>query len=252
MVKSYPAVAFLMVALASGAAATGGSIIRSFESPCNDQTDGIDYRGGYVYHANFNGPCEVLKTKTTGSLVSSLKNPPNAVGIDFTGVVYWAYTFWPQVPRDRIYRVNEAGSITASFAAPSHGYGVTYDGEQLWYSTGGNHNWNYVYALTTTGSVISSFQAPHGKGYLNKDVDWGGGYLWLAQSGAIDGVIYQMTTAGSVVYSIFAAEHRPTGVAWDGKHVWFADGRTDWVYQMKWSGIDVAPASMGKVKALFR
>ncbi len=249
--KCFP-IAFLIAVLASGAAATGGSIIRSFESPCNDRTDGIDYRGGYLYHANFNGPCEVLKTNVAGSVVSSLKEPAYAVGVDFTGTVYWAYTFWPQVPRDRIYRVNEAGSITASFAAPSNGYGVTYDGESLWYSTAGNHNWNYVYRLTKQGSVVSSFQAPHGSGFLNRDVDWGGSYLWLAQSSSAGGFIYQMTTAGSVVFSIFMQGRRPTGVAWDGKHVWFADGGNDWVYQMKWSGVDVAPASIGKVKALFR
>jgi len=252
MVKPYPAIALSITVLASAAAATGGSIIRSFESPCNDCTDGIDYRGGYVYHANFNGPCEVLKTTTAGSLVASLKDPPYAVGIDFTGVVYWAYTFWPSVPRDRIYRLNRDGSVVASFAAPSHGYGVTYDGEYLWYSTAGSHYWNYVYELTTTGSVVSSFQAPYGKGYLNKDIDWGGGYLWLAQSSSAGGLIYQMTTTGSVVYSIFLQGRQPTGVAWDGKHVWFADGGNDWVYQMRWSGIDVAPASVGRVKALFR
>lgn len=252
MAKKYLPIAFLITVLASGATATGGSIIRSFESPCNDCTDGIDYRGGYVYHANFNGPSDVLKTTTAGSLVSSLQGPAYARGVDFTGYVYWVYSFWPQVPRDRIYRVNQAGSITASFAAPSHGRGVTYDGEHLRYSTGGNHNWNYVYKLTTKGSVVSSFQAPHGEGYLNKGIDWGGSYLWLAQSSTAGGFIYQMTTAGSIVFSMFLQGRRPTGVAWDGKHVWFADGGNDWVYQMRWSGIGVAPTSMGKVKALFR
>lgn len=252
MAKHYPAIALCIIVLASAAAATGGSIIRSFESPCNDCTDGIDYRGGYLYHANFNGPCEILKTNIAGSVVSSLKEPAYAVGVDFTGTVYWAYTFWPTVPRDRIYRLNNDGSITASFAAPSNGSGVTYDGEYLWYSTAGNHNWNYVYELTKQGSVVSSFQAPHGSGFLNRDVDWGGSYLWLAQSSAASGLIYQMTTAGSVVFSIFMQGRQPTGVAWDGKHVWFADGGNDWVYQMKWSGVDVAPASIGKVKALFR
>jgi hypothetical protein len=252
MVKRYYAIAFLSAALAGGAAASGGSIIRSFESPCNDCTDGIDYRGGYLYHANFNGPCEIIKTTTAGSRVSSLTDPTYVRGVDFTGAVYWVYSFWPQVPRDRIYRVTEAGSLAASFAAPSNGYGVTYDGEHLWYSTAGSHYWNYVYKLTTKGSVVSSFQAPHGKGYLNKDIDWGDSCLWLAQSSSAGGFIYQMTTAGSVVFSIFLQGREPTGVAWDGKRVWFADGGNDWVYQISWSGVDVAPASIGKVKALFR
>jgi hypothetical protein len=252
MGKHYPAIALCITVLAASAAATGGSIIRSFESPCNDRTDGIDYRGGYLYHANFNGPCEVLKTNIAGSVVSSLKDPPYACGVDYTGAIYWVYTFWPTVPRDRIYRLNSGGSITASFAAPSHGSGVTYAGDYLWYVTAGNHNWNYVYKLTKTGSVASSFQAPHGEGYLNKDIDWGGSYLWLAQSGGGSAQFYQMTAAGSVVFSIFMERYEPTGIAWDGKHVWFADARTDWVYQMKWSGIGVEPASIGKIKAIYK
>lgn len=252
MAKRYPVMVILSVAFAASAAATGGSIIRSFESPCNDRTDGIDYRDGYIYHANFNGPCEVLKTTVAGSVVSSLQEPPYACGVDFTGSDFWAYAYWPRVPRDRIYRLNRDGSVVASFAAPSYGYDVTFDGGNLWYSTAGNHYWNYVYKLTTAGSVLSSFQAPHGRGYLNKGLDWGGSYLWLAQASEVDGLVYQMTTAGSVVYSVSMPGRQLTGVAWDGKHVWFADGGTAWVYQMTWSGIGVAPASVGKVRALFR
>lgn len=252
MPKRYSAIGVLSMALAASAVATGGSIIRSFESPCNDCTGGIDYRGGYVYHANFNGPCEIIKTTTTGSLVSKLENPTYVRGVDFTGAVYWVYTFWPQVPRDRIYRVNEAGSVTASFAAPANGYGVTFDGEYLWYSTGGSHYWNYVYKLTTRGSVVSSFQAPHGQGYLNKDIDWGGSYLWLTQASEAAGKVFQLTTAGSIVYSMFLMVWKPQGVAWDGEHVWFSDGDTDWVYEMTWTGVAVEPSSIGKVKALFR
>lgn len=252
MGKRYLIVAFTVAGWAASAAATGGLILRSFESPCNDRTDGIDYRGGYIYHANFNGPCEVLKTTVTGSLVSSLPEPAYACDVDFTGLVYWVYSYWPQVPRDRIYRLSQDGSVVASFAAPSYGYGVTFDGANLWYSTAGSHYWNYVYKLTTGGSVLSSFQGPHGHGYLNKGLDWGGSYLWLAQASAASGLIYQMTTAGSVVYSMFMPGREVTGVAWDGRYVWFADGGAGWVYQMTWSGVGVAPASIGKVKALFR
>jgi hypothetical protein len=252
MVKSFQAVALCLALLAASAGATGGVIIRSFESPCNDRTDGIDYREGYLYHANFNGPNEILKTNLTGSVVASLSEPRYAVGVDFTGTAYWAYTYWPSVPRDRICRLTPDGSITASFAAPLYGCGVACDGEYLWYATAGNHNWNYVYELTKQGSVVSSFQAPHGSGFLNTDVDWGDSYLWLAQASSAGGVVYQMTTTGSVVYSIFLQSRQPTGVAWNGKNTWFVDGNNDWVYLMRWSGIDVAPASIGKVKALFR
>jgi hypothetical protein len=243
---------FPAAALACCAAATGGSIICSFESPCSDRTEGIDFRGGYIYHANCYGPADILKTSTAGSLISSWNEPAHAVGLDFTGSEFWVYAFWPNVPRDRIFRLSEGGSVVASFAAPANGQGVAFDGGYLWYSTAGNHYWNYVYKLTTTASVLSSFQAPHGKGFLNEGVDWGGGHLWLAQSGYAGGYVYQMTTAGSVVYSVFMAGRRPTGVSRDGGDVWFADGVSDWVFKMTWSGDAVAPASVGKVKALFK
>lgn len=252
MVKMYLLITALLAALACCAAATGGSIICSFESPCSDRTDGIDFRGGYIYHANCYGPADVLKTCTGGSIISSWNEPAHAIGLDFTGSEFWVYAFWPNVPRDRIFRLSGDGSVVASFAAPANGQGITFDGEHLWYSTAGNHYWNYVYELTTTASVLSSFQAPHGKGFLNKGIDWGGEYLWLGQGGYAGGYVYQMTTAGSVVYSIFMAGRRPTGVSWDGEDVWFADGVSDWVFKMTWSGDAVAPASLGKVKALFK
>ncbi|NIT37265.1 MAG: hypothetical protein GTN49_12345, partial [candidate division Zixibacteria bacterium] len=212
MGKRFLIILFPVAALACCAAATGGSIICSFESPCSDRTDGIDFRGGYIYHANCYGPADILKTCTGGSVMSSWNEPAHAVGLDFTGSEFWVYAFWPNVPRDRIFRLSEGGSVVASFAAPANGRGITYDGERLWYSTAGNHNWNYVYELTTTASVLSSFQAPHGRGYLNKGLDWGGEYLWLAQASDADGLLYQMTTAGSVVYSISVPGRRPTGV----------------------------------------
>jgi hypothetical protein len=252
MVKIYLPITTLVAALACCAAATGGSIICSFESPCSDRTDGIDFRGGYIYHANCHGPADILKTCTAGSIISSWNEPSHAIGVDFTGSEFWVYAFWPNVPRDRIFRLSEAGSVVASFAAPANGQGITYDGEHLWYSTAGNHYWNYVYKLTTTASVLSSFQAPYGKGFLNKGVDWGGGHLWLAQASNVSGLLYQMTTAGSVVYSISVPGRQPTGVSRDGEAVWVADGVSNWVFKMTWSGDAVAPASLGKVKALFK
>jgi DNA-binding beta-propeller fold protein YncE len=236
----------------AAAATTRGSIIRSFETPCNGRTDGIDFRAGYIYHANFNGPCELLKTDTSGSVISSLPEPPGAMDVDFTGSAYWVYAYSTRLPYDRIVRLNAGGSVVASYPAPSYGRGIAHAGTYLWYSTAGNHYWNYVYQLTTGASVVSSFQAPHGQGYLNRGLDWDGQYLWLAQAGTGGGRIYRITTSGSVVSSLFLAVYQPTGVAWDGSCVWMADAVSEWIYQMTWTEVAVGPASLGRVKALYR
>ena len=241
-----------VVAAVAAAATTKGSIIRSFESPCNDRTDGIDYRDGFIYHANYNGPCELLKTDKKGRIISSLAEPAGAIDLDFTGSTYWVYAYRSQLPHDRVFRVDSKGSIVASFPAPAYGRGLAYAGDYLWYSTAGNHYWNYVYKLTTAASVVSSFQAPHGQGFLNQGLDWDGLYLWLAQAGVGGGNIFRMTTSGSIVSSLYLPVYRPTGITWDGSCVWMADDASDWVYQMTWTEVAVAPASLGRVKALYR
>ena len=245
-------VILFLVAAAAAVPTTRGSIVRSFETPCSDRTDGIDFWGGYIYHANYNGPCELLKTDTAGSLVGSLAEPANAIDLDYDGSSYWVYAYSSQLPHDRIFRVNARGSVVASFPAPSYGRGLAYAGDYLWYSTAGNHYWNYVYKLTTAASVVSSFQAPNGRGFLNKGLDWDGRYLWLALAGSAGGYIYRMTTDGSVVASLFVPAFCPTGVGWDGSCVWMADDESDWVFQLTWTEVAVGPASLGRVKALYR
>lgn len=243
---------FSALTVVAVAAAAGGSIIRSFESPCSDCVDGLAYRGEYLYHANFNGPNQILITTTAGSLVGSLGAPTGMTGVDYTGTCYWVYNYRSTVPNNVISRLDGSGSVLGSFAAPEYGYDVTCDGLNLWYSTSGSHYLNYIYKLTKAGSVMASFQAPHGSGFSNYGLDWGADSLWLAQRGTRGGYIYQLTPVGSVVYSIYMPAYQPKGVTWDGSYVWFTDAATEYVYQMRWSGIGVEPASVGRVKALFR
>ncbi|MGD8719015.1 MAG: hypothetical protein PVH29_09360 [Candidatus Zixiibacteriota bacterium] len=248
------ATALIAIALVTAwASATEmGSFVSSFESPCNDRVDGIGYHDGLLYHANYNGPAEVIVTRTGGAVVSSLPDPRYAVDVDYTGSAYWVYSRWSQVPFNRIVQMNGAGSVVETFAAPTNGEGITYGGGYLWYSTGGNHNWNYVYQLDASASVVSSFQAPHGLGYTNRGIDWDGEALFVVQDGASGGYVYRMTTTGSVLNSHFIEFGGPTGVAWDGRYLWLSDKNTEWVYRMTWTDVAVEPASLGKVRALFR
>jgi sugar lactone lactonase YvrE len=106
--------------------------------------------------------------------------------------------------------------------------------------------------MDESASIISSFQAPHGQGYSNRGIDWDGECLFLMQNGASGGYIFRLTTGGSVVNSYQIPSGSPAGVAWDGKCVWFSDKDTDWVYRMSWTDVGVEPASLGRVRAIFR
>ncbi|MGD8719018.1 MAG: hypothetical protein PVH29_09375 [Candidatus Zixiibacteriota bacterium] len=231
--------------LVAGMAFGAGSIISSFLSPVTSSPIGMCYNGGYIYHMSHTDGA-VFKTTTTGSVVSSITGPSSGIGVHFTGTHYWTTTYSPGVA----YYRDSSGSIISSFAGPANGYGITSDGTNLWYSS--SRSGNYIWQLTTAGSVISSVEGP---GTFNGGVDWDSrGYIWVANWPSSNGGIYRITTAGSVVesYSPVPAGTRPSGCAWDGTYVWYCDYTGKYVYQMDTELTSITPASVGKVKALFR
>lgn len=241
-----------VVALAALLAAVGsvfgaGSIVSSFLSPCSNRSDGMCYCGGYLYIMDY--PVgTVYRTTTNGSVLGSWAGPRNGSGVHFTGTHFWTNTYSP----GWAYYRDSNGSILASFAGPAPGYGITSDGTYLWYSCALTRN--TVWQLTTTGSVIGSFGGP---GRWCSGLDWDPrGYLWVADApyGGVTG-IYRVTTNGSVVesYSPLPVAFQPVGCAWDGSYVWYCDFWPPlYVYQMDTVVTSVEPASIGKVKALFR
>jgi hypothetical protein len=170
------------------------------------------------------------------------------MGVHFTGTYFWVCTYATSM----VYRVSSNGSILESFSGPAEGYGITTNGTYLWYSSA--RSGNMVWQLTTTGSIISSFSGP---GNFNGGLDWDGrGYLWLADwGGPGSGGVFRMTTVGSVVesYRPVPTGGRSSGCAWDGRYVWYCEVNLPrYVYQMDTVIPSVAPASLGKIKALFK
>jgi len=218
---------------AATAFAGTASIVASWPSPCSAQVYGIDYYGNYLYHAD-NG-VYIYKTDTTGSLVDRLRMPIVSTDIDRIDSGFWTCNY-----SGYIYHLTTTGSIFKYFPAPSkRGYGITYDGYYLWYSDG-----IYIYKLTNTGSVIKSFKP------LTADVAGVCSnlpYLWLAGYSAYN--VYQLTQNGSIADS-FAINQKAMGIAWDDSYVWYAG--EEWVYKMKPNFTSIAPASLGRVKALYR
>jgi len=154
-----------------------------------------------------------------------------------------------------------------------------------------NRSNSYIYSVTTTGSVLSSFRCPRdGPADLSQ---WGSGYVWVAIPG--ENRCYELTYSGSIItsytppgYQVTALEtlyyfpdgiygdpatHRvyvmgygsfylenPLGLTsdmttgtppWDGIVV--VNGADNRIYQYVFVGpLGVAPASWGRIKALLR
>lgn len=228
---------------AAGIAVGAGSIISSFPSPISTYGKGLDYYGGYIYHVtNANRIC--YQTTTTGSVVRSITFPSTMRGVHFTGSYFWASD------NVAVYRLNTSGSVLNSFSTNLAHYGLAFDGTYIWGSTARVNN--QITRMTTTGSVVSSFRAP---GSFVGDLDWVGGYLWVCDW-PTSGGLYRVTTTGSVVESYVpppGPSSRPSGVCWDGSYLWFLSYTTPrYVYQMDTVTTSILPASLGRIKSIYR
>jgi DNA-binding beta-propeller fold protein YncE len=181
------------------------------------------------------------------------------------------------------------GSIVSSFPAPggAGAWGVANNlGFGLFIS---NNRTSWIYKTTTNGSLYSSFPCPV-LGPADLDVEEGYGYLYIAIP-ARNIIAVVNPTTGSLVSTFAAPGSRPTGccgygvtliadsathtIYEDGRPVitgiqtpmgiddghtlgqdigyfmWVVDAATGYIYSYEnWVGTE--PASLGRVKALFR
>ena len=216
-----------------------------------------------------------------GDVVSSFPLPPGpgTSGLAWDGAYLWV----AGEPFDRFLRINKSGSIVGSFdlgSTYSYIEGLTYDGEYLWYSWHRLGNPYFYYRITTTGSVVSYFNKAY---FVDGGLTWETGYLWagpakLTTTGSLvatfedpvglgdmgwyghklwggggDKRMYNVTTTGSVVASFAVpGDGCAAGKTFDGEYLWLINRDNKWVYQIDIDVVGVAPASMGKIKALYR
>ena len=241
MIKAIAAV-LLVVAITADAGEM--SIVASWRSPSN-ATMGIDYYGGYLYHAT-PGQDIINITTTSGSFVASLPDPSRAYDIDRTAIEFWT----ANGTGSGITRLSTVGSYIRGVATPgSLGRGVTYGEGCLWYAT--YITAPVVYRLTANGSIMASFRLP---GRSPGGLFWDASTLWYADAAnpPPNGLIYHVTTTGSVIDSIAVPSTQPAGVTWQGQYLWYTDYKTHYVYQVRYSPVAVSPASLGRVKAMYR
>ena len=219
---------------AATAFAGTASIVTSFISPCNPgDVYGIDYYDGSLYHAGGATSGYIYRTTTDGSTISSFKH--RASGIDRTWSEFWTSFYSARL----IYRLSTTGTVIRTIEAPGLGPGVAYGEGFLWYSTGSE-----IYKLLVDGSIVESFKTPK---VGATGVCWDDPNLWLAVYPA--GTIYKITQTGSIIGST-QTKGNPYGVSWDGSYLWYT--AIGWVYKAKVNFTSIAPASLGRVKALYR
>lgn len=108
-----------------------------------------------------------------------------------------------------VFKVDQTGAYSLLFATGESFVGVTYDGANLW-TTSGFFGTNTIYKRDFAGNVLASFSvnfAPGGIGYDSSD-----GTLYI---GALGGDIYHVSTGGAILGSFNAG----TSNAIDGLEV---------------------------------
>jgi hypothetical protein len=217
-----------------------GDVVSSF------QTDwagtGLAYDGTYLWYWGFNHLPQFICATTTGSFVSSFGGTHYAEtgGATFDGEYLWC-AVENNIPPPRpawIIRYTTGGSNVAYFFHREHSTpAMASEPGYLWVD-------NYKY--TVGGSLIGSMPEPFP---LGRDTAWDGSCLW--SGGGIG--LCRITTYGSIMAS-FATPSYPFAVTFDGQHIWaqmILNGQY-WTFQYDIDMTAIEPASVGRVKALFR
>jgi len=243
-------VAVILIAAAAPALAGFGSVVSSFHKGDAITSRGLAWADGKLVTTNMcsSGNHKWREYTPAGSLVATFDGPEtyNAhIGADYDGSYYWTGS-WAE---DRIYRFASGGSVVSSFGAgwPN---GVAWDGQYIWWSS---YEGDWFYKCRTGGSIVTSWRVSAITD--SGDLAWDGIYLWCADLGS--GYVYRLNTVGAVTRSFAGPGDEIYGCAFDGKYLWVTDTTIDnqttfYRVDIEYSGPAVEPASIGRVKTLFR
>ncbi len=232
-----------LVALAAPGWGAFGDIIASFAAP-GTNPDALAYGGGYLYCMRDMGGDDTIYrlNPATGSVLASFVSPAGNWGC---GLAYLGADLYHGDSNPAgVFRMTTAGSVLGSFAVAGITGGLTEEGSYLWLTDG-----NAFRRITTTGSTVSSFTTS----FVPLDPGFGGSVLFVGSGDPVH-MIYKLSTSGSVVASVPPPVNWPRGCAFDGVYLWVSTTANHYIYKMDAGSLttDVAPASLGRVKALFK
>jgi len=249
--------AVVAVTLAAGAAQGWGSLVASYASPGSSP-----YGAGFINYGGVNyitlttqSPNRVWRLyESTGSVYSSFAPPAVIINGCDSGVLGGTPTTWlVSMSPNYIYRcAYDTGSIYNTYSSPAtYPFGLAYGevgGTPYLFHSDLNYS---LYRLNpTTGSVYASMFV----NFQPRDLAYGGGYLWFASDGYL---IRRTNTLGSTTasFSVASGGAQPVAVAYDpvGPYIWVGfDTPANRLNVYEINAVDILPASLGKVKAIYR
>lgn len=249
---------------ASSAAASYIQVISSFEGPHHPSGScayGVEFDGRNLW--TMQSPGVLIKREYPGgSVVSTYSFSPRLIlppGMAYDGT----YLYATDALVTYIYKIDAATpAIVGSFPYPPNTTfcgGLAYDGTNLYFAALG---YPRVWVMTTNGSVLSTFgittRMPSGLAYDDRTP--GGPFIWCCDE-LKERIthIYKMTASGSVLESAEwpILNSHLVGLAFDGTYLWGVETPEVWnknyIYRVfYYSDAGVAPASVGRIKALYR
>ena len=231
-----------------------GSLVASYPAPGTSNLNGIGYVNSTTMCATTNTPDYVWKfNRSNGSVTSSFAAPTtNTAGCDYGVVGSTAYIF--VCTGSYVYRMGySTGSIYGSWATPDPDCrGVAFQ-----------PFWSTPYIVLTesftpgrifrcdaiTGSVSASFNLgfrPYGIAWDDRNECY-----WVTD--LTHGLVRRISNEGLTLGS-FSINYDGYGLAYDefSERVWVGRNDPHYMYVYETAGSAVEPASLGKVKAIYR
>jgi hypothetical protein len=255
--RTTAAITVLALMIPPAAEAAVGDVIASWETPKpGGGFNGIAYDGEYVWVKNcLSDSGWVYRCTFYGRVVSQIGLPYSSpsyfsYGLTYDGEYLWTNYQYNKFPICDNYRqYTTTGSYMQEFVLHvwygSQSRVVTWDGLYLWTDTPDHR---YAEKVSTAGSVVARKPMPL---EMASDAAYYRRQLWYYGG---DGLVYGVTLNGSVAASFPAPGGSCDGAAFDGEYLWTLGGTSypQYVYKVDIGVVGVAPASVGRVKALFR
>jgi hypothetical protein len=238
-----------------------GQIIASWQGPGPyNRVNGIAFEGEYIWLNNEAGERKgVFKCTKAGSVIKEMGFPYHGWGpayaLAFDGVYLWTIFHQPvgTIKYNHYVKYTTNGSEAGHFVAhpfPIYDLSVSisWDGEYLWTDERSSGEETKAGKYTTAGSLVGTFAVPQA---WRTDAAYYNNQLW---TGGPNDNVYGMNIGASTFVASFAA---PGGscaaVGFDGEYLWTADrNKPQYIYKVDIEVVAVAPASVGKIKTLYR
>ena len=252
------------------AASKLGSIVNSFPARIRVSggklmPTGMAYANGYIWMM-YSAGYAAKRAFPSGSVIATYEFYPRVRayhGLTYDGSYLWT-SFMYRYPPPKLLKISPATmSVVASYPLSHFNkrlLSLEWDGKYFWISL--LDVYYYVFRVTSAGSVVSSFRNSYRYTPAICYVDDlpGGPRLFELNGDVYPPIFYVYKAPGHTFDYRFFPRH--TGArnpaCWDGEYLWtFANhdpGGNEYCYQLvAWvPDYAVAPASLGKVKALFR